>query len=85
MDESNNTDSSVKDTDNPGDKAAINNREEENKHLKNGFSKIDEAELVDVVINDGKDIEDESEQIFQDVIIDDEFHGKEKQPESRLG
>ncbi|XP_052089729.1 phosphatidylinositol 3,4,5-trisphosphate 3-phosphatase TPTE2-like isoform X2 [Mytilus californianus] len=85
MDESNNTDSTVKDTDNSEDKAAINNREKENKHLKNGFSKIDETELVDVVINDGKDIEDENEQMFQDVIIDDEFHGKEKQPESRLG
>jgi hypothetical protein len=66
--------------------------------IQNGtITKIDDADskFVEVVIKDGEDQEigydlnkvddDETKQIVQDVFIEDEFHGKEKQPESRLG
>lgn len=75
-----------------------NNANVNTDEIQNGtIKKIDDADskFVEVVIKDGKDDEigydqnkvdeDETKQIVQDVFIEDEFHGKEKQPESRLG
>lgn len=75
-----------------------NNENANTDEIQNGtITKIDDADskFVEVVIKDGEDQEigydlnkvddDETKQIVQDVFIEDEFHGKEKQPESRLG
>lgn len=75
-----------------------NNENVNTDEIQNGtITKIDDGDskFVEVVIKDGKDEEigydqkkeddDETKQIVQDVFIEDEFHGKEKQPESRLG
>ena len=75
-------------------------KDNENEKILNGKATKDEldSELVEVVIKEGKDeetaedqrnLEEEEDndkaQIVQDVIIEDEYHGKEKEPESRLG
>ena len=75
-----------------------NNENPNTNEIQNGtITKIDDTDskFVEVVIKDGEDQEigyaqnkvddDETKQIVQDVFIEDEFHGKEKQPESRLG
>ena len=75
-----------------------NNENVNTDEIQNGtITKIDDADSksVEVLIKDGEDEEigydqnkvddDETKQIVQDVFIEDEFHGKEKQPESRLG
>ena len=75
-----------------------NNENVNTDEIQNGtITKIDDADskFVEVLIKDGEDEEigydqnkvddDETKQIVQDVFIEDEFHGKEKQPESRLG
>ena len=60
----------------------------------NGIPKSKNTEDVEIVIKNENDdlgniqndvVVDEEKQIWQDVVIEDEFHGKEKQPKTRLG
>lgn len=62
------------------------------KNKENGTPRMDDLELVEVMVNDtvdslvnDEDGDNDETQIVQDVIIEDEFHGKDKQPETRIG
>lgn len=57
----------------------------------NGTTLADGPELVEVMVKDPTDTLDnydgdsDETKIVQDLIIEDEFHGKDKRPETRLG